>query len=160
MTGPVYTGGCQCGATRFRITGDLKSSSVCHCRMCQKAFGAFYAPLVDIGEAELAWTRGEPKRFQSSNHVKRGFCPECGTPLTYEAADGIAIATGAFDDPSAVPPVIQYGVERKIGFVDRINELPVRVTMDDAGSAPFLKHIVSNQHPDHDTDSWPGDRGS
>ncbi|MGO4319648.1 GFA family protein, partial [Agrobacterium sp. MCAB5] len=36
----TYTGGCQCGAIRFRATGDLKDdlkdSSICHCRMCQK----------------------------------------------------------------------------------------------------------------------------
>ncbi|MGO7428793.1 GFA family protein, partial [Rhizobium ruizarguesonis] len=42
----TYTGGCQCGAIRFRVSGDIKDSSICHCRMCQKAFGAYYAPLV------------------------------------------------------------------------------------------------------------------
>lgn len=159
MTFPVYTGGCQCGATRFRITGQVKGSSICHCRMCQKAFGAFYAPLVDIGEAKLAWTRGEPKHFQSSNHVKRGFCPGCGTPLTYEAADGVAIAIGAFDDPSGHPPTIQYGTEGKLGFVDRLHDLPKRPTTDDIEAAPFLADIISYQHPDHDTEAWPeGDR--
>jgi hypothetical protein len=155
MTSPVYTGGCQCGATRFRIAGQVKGSSICHCRMCQKAFGAFYAPLVDIGEAELVWTRGEPKYFQSSNHVKRGFCPECGTPLTYEAADGIAIATGTFDDPSLLPPTIQYGTEGKLPFVDRLHHLPKRHTLDDIKAAPFLSNILSYQHPDHDTEIWP-----
>ena len=35
----------------------------------------------------------------------KAFCADCGTPLTYEAPDGIAIAAGAFDDPSALPPV-------------------------------------------------------
>jgi hypothetical protein len=96
---PIYTGGCQCGAVRFRIDGALGSASICHCRMCQKAFGNFYAPLVSVDEAKLEWTRGEPKRFRSSNHVQRGFCPECGTPLTYEAPDGVALAIGAFDAP-------------------------------------------------------------
>ncbi len=34
------TGGCQCGAVRFSV-GRLGRASVCHCRMCQKAFGSF-----------------------------------------------------------------------------------------------------------------------
>lgn len=156
----TYTGGCQCGAIRFRVRGTLTDSSICHCRMCQKAFGAYYAPLVSVRGAELEWTRGERKRFQSSNVVERGFCADCGTPLTYEAPDGIAIAAGAFDDPSSLPPVIQFGTERKIDFVDHLHELPARVTEDDAEAAPFVLDLVSNQHPDHDTAEWPSGASS
>ncbi|MFK0330336.1 GFA family protein [Rhizobium sp. NPDC090275] len=156
----TYTGGCQCGAIRFRVRGTLKDSSICHCRMCQKAFGAYYAPLVSVRGAELEWTRGERKRFQSSNVVERGFCADCGTPLTYEAPDGIAIAAGAFDDPSALPPIIQFGTERKIDFVDHLHELPARVTEDDAEAAPFVLDLVSYQHPDHDTAEWPSGASS
>ncbi|QCI98219.1 GFA family protein [Agrobacterium larrymoorei] len=150
----IYTGGCQCGAIRFRVEGVLKNSSICHCRMCQKAFGAYYAPLVSVRGADFKWTRGEPKRFQSSNHVKRGFCSDCGTPLTYEAPDGIAVAAGAFDDPSALPPVIQWGTENKIGFVDRLHLLPGEETEADVTSASFIADLVSYQHPDHDTSEW------
>lgn len=141
----VHTGGCQCGAVRFRVEGDPDSSSICHCRMCQKAFGAYYAPLVSVREVDFSWTRGEPKRFQSSDVVRRGFCADCGTPLTYEAPDGMAIAAGAFDDPSAFPPSIQWGVEKKIGFVDRLHTLPAVATEED---------LTSYQHPDHDTQDW------
>jgi hypothetical protein len=154
----THTGGCQCGAIRFRIEGDLGRASVCHCRMCQKAFGAFYAPLVNLADATLTWTRGEPKRFQSSNHVRRGFCPDCGTPLTYEAPDGLALATGAFDDPSVLAPVIQFGTEAILPFVDDIPALPHRDTLDDPESAEFLRTMVSYQHPDHDTAAWPPER--
>lgn len=151
----TYTGGCQCGAIRFRVQGTLKDSSICHCRMCQKAFGAYYAPLVSVRGAAFEWTRGERKRFQSSNMVERGFCSDCGTPLTYEAPDGMAIAAGAFDDPSVLPPVIQYGTERKIDFVDHLHELPARATEEDAEAAPFVLDLISYQHPDHDTAVWP-----
>jgi hypothetical protein len=132
-----------------------KDVSVCHCRMCQKAFGAYYAPLVAVGDAEVIWTRGEPKRFASSNYVKRGFCGDCGTPLTYEAPDGLSLAAGAFDDPSQLPPTVQFGVECKLAFVDAIPALPERETLDDLKDAPFLTTVVSYQHPDRDTVQWP-----
>ncbi|MCK5931087.1 MAG: GFA family protein [Fulvimarina manganoxydans] len=141
-------GGCQCGAVRFVCDIDPERASICHCRMCQKAFGNVFAPLVSVREGTLRWTKAEPKRFQSSNVVKRGFCPDCGTPLTYEAPDGIAIAIGALDDPSIAPPVIQYGTEAEIPFVASLHTLPHRSTMEDLPAAPFLRDIVSYQHPD------------
>jgi len=150
------TGGCQCGAVRFRVAGALGKASICHCRMCQKAFGAFYAPLVSVAEdQDLVWTRGAPSHFQSSNTVRRGFCCACGTPLTYEAPDGIALAIGAFDEPETIAPVIQYGVEGKLSFTDHMAEIPARTTEDDFQALEFLASIVSYQHPDHDTDTWP-----
>ena len=151
----IYTGGCQCGTVRFRVEGELTHSSICHCRMCQKASGGYYAPLVSVRGAELEWTRGERKRFKSSNFAFRGFCGDCGTPLTYEAPDGLAIAAGAFDDPAALPPTIQYGIEAKLPFADRLHALPGIRTEDDVEAAEFINEIVSYQHPDHDTAAWP-----
>jgi hypothetical protein len=154
-----YSGGCQCGAVRFHVTGTLDDASICHCRMCQKAFGAYYAPLVSTRGAALVWTRGTPARYQSSNLVARGFCAQCGTPLTYEAPDGVALAAGAFDDPAALPPHIQYGVEGRLPFTDSLHALPARRTEQDIAAQAFLSRIVSFQHPDHDTPTWPPERG-
>ena len=141
---PIYAGGCQCGAVRFRVEGVLTNVSVCHCRMCQKAFGS-----------GLEWTRGEPKRFRSSNHVQRGFCDKCGTPLTFEAPDGVALAIGAFDDAASVWPTVQWGTEGKLPYVDGIPDLPGHTTAEDIQSAPYLGDLVSYQHPDYDTGTWP-----
>jgi len=152
---PEYSGGCQCGAIRFHVVGALTHSSICHCRMCQKAFGAYYAPLVSVRGSEFRWTRGEPRRFQSSNMVQRGFCADCGTPLTYEAPDGVAVAAGAFDEPARLPPTIQYGIEAKLPFVDALGSLSALRSEEDAEAGDFLLHIVSHQHPDHDTAEWP-----
>ncbi|WP_309084015.1 GFA family protein [Chelativorans sp.] len=152
---PIYTGGCQCGAVRFRAEGALGEPSICHCRMCQKAFGNFFAPLVSVREAKFGWTRGEPKRFQSSNHVRRGFCPRCGTPLTYESPDDLALAIGAFDHPEELAPRRQWGVEAKLPYLDTLHTLPGGRTVEDADAGTFLADIVSWQHPDHETDQWP-----
>ena len=35
------TGGCQCGAVRYTISGQLKQLIVCHCTQCQCRYGAF-----------------------------------------------------------------------------------------------------------------------
>lgn len=147
---PLYRGGCQCGAVRFRIEGALGKASICHCRMCQKAFGAFYAPLVTVEKERLVWTMRAPSRFQSSEHVRRGFCEACGTPLTYEAKGGVSLAIGAFDDPSAVAPQIQYGVESRLPYTVRLAELPERPLMEDPDEDDFIAHMHSFQHPDHE----------
>ena len=156
---PAYSGGCQCGAVRFHVEGALGDASVCHCRMCQKASGNFYLPLVSMRGAKLTWTRGEPKRFNSSNHAKRGFCQNCGTPLTYEAPDGVALTIAAFDQPEAIAPMIQWGIEDKLPYVDGIPTLPGEATMADIADAPFLATLVSRQHPDNDTETWPPEGG-
>ncbi|ACP24654.1 hypothetical protein NGR_c08630 [Sinorhizobium fredii NGR234] len=155
MADDVHTGGCQCGAVRFRVEGKLGDASVCHCRMCQKASGNFYLPLVSVRGARVSWTRGERKRFQSSNAVWRGFCGGCGTPLTFEAPDGMALAIAAFDRPEGITPTIQWGIEAKLPYVDNVPSLPGEETMADIDAASYLADVVSYQHPDHDTENWP-----
>jgi hypothetical protein len=152
---PVYSGGCQCGAVRFHVEGALGDASVCHCRMCQKASGNFYLPLVSVRGAKLTWTRGTPKKFQSSNFAFRGFCGDCGTPLFYEAPDGMALTIATFDHPEEIAPVIQWGIEAKLPYADHVPELPGEETMADIEEAAFLTELVSYQHPDHDTETWP-----
>jgi hypothetical protein len=146
------TGGCQCGAVRFRVA-RLGRGSICHCRMCQKAFGAFYGPL--ITGFDVAWTRGAPKHFQSSNKVKRGFCADCGTPLTYEHEGGTELAIGAFDDPARAAPSIQANPADKLPFVDGLPKLPWRDDDQEPAAAAFKRGVISRQHPDHDTAAWP-----
>ncbi len=142
-------GGCQCGNIRFEIKGELGKASICHCRMCQKAFGNFFAPLVSVRGASVIWSN-EPSRFQSSNLVKRGFCEKCGTPLTYEAPDGLAIAIGAFDRPETIEPLVQFGVEGRIAYLDHINQWSCLRTEEDIEDAPFLNEIISYQYKDEE----------
>lgn len=142
-------GGCQCGHVRFEIKDKLGKASICHCRMCQKAFGNFFAPLVSVISKDVIWSN-EPSRFQSSNLVKRGFCSNCGTPLTYEAPDGLAIAIAAFDNPNDIEPQIQFGAEARLKFIDNINHWPLIKTEDDIEDAPFLNEIISYQYKGDD----------
>ena len=153
---PAITGGCQCGALRYRIEGPLGPAGFCHCRMCQKAFGSLGAPLVSVPPERFRWTRGAPATFRSSPPVARGFCRDCGTPMfLHEDGYGpIEIAIGTLDDPNACAPDHVVGIESKLHWADRLPTLPAKRTDEDR-SADDLKRLGSLQHPDHDTETWP-----
>jgi hypothetical protein len=144
------TGGCQCGALRYRLAARPTGENVCHCRMCQKASGGPCMAFAGVPGSDLVWTRGGPKVFASSPVVERGFCGDCGTPLTYHVVgrDRVSITIGSLDRPSDVAPKMQYGLESKVAWLDSIPTLPERDIEPFIGSAA---RVGSRQHPDHDT---------
>ncbi|WP_093993883.1 GFA family protein [Flavimaricola marinus] len=154
MTG--LSGGCQCGAVRFRAVPSRGKAHICHCRMCQKAVGNLFASLVDADASEVIWTRGTPATFNSSAEVTRGFCSACGTPLFYGYPGGYGLCLGAFDDPAAIPLIHESGMEGRLPQVDQIGHIPnIGTTEEDmADEAPAIA-ASNRQHPDHDTDHWP-----
>jgi hypothetical protein len=130
--------------------------------MCQKATGGPFGAYVTFAAASVAWTRGERSAFQSSDAILRGFCRDCGTPLTFEAAgsgERMSITLGAFDDPDAIAPQRQLEPEARLSWVASIAELPSPSPDDLAARAAKYPPVVSRQHPDHDTDTWPVQAG-
>ena len=77
------TGGCQCGAIRYRVSGEATHASLCHCADCRKSAGAPMMHWAAYAEDEVRVTQGEPKVFTSSPGVTRSFCATCGTGLFY-----------------------------------------------------------------------------
>lgn len=153
------TGGCQCGAVRYRSEAVMDNAHLCHCRMCQKAVGNIFAALVAAPKDAFSWTRGVPSRWQSSATVERGFCGRCGTPLFYEDAtsDRIGLTIGSLDDPTAFPPVTHDGIEARMPWFAALSKVPDFGETEQASQADWAAAIkaTNRQHPDHDTDSWP-----
>jgi hypothetical protein len=152
------TGGCQCGAVRYRFTVRPSGAHICHCRMCQKAFGAFYAPLVGGPRDTFEVTRGRIALFRSSDQVERGFCAQCGTPLSFAGVDGrhISVSIGSLDRPEDFPPRDQHGVEGRLSWANGLGTLPDRrPTEDEDPERSALIRGSNHQHPDQDTMSWP-----
>ncbi len=120
MDAPMLEGGCLCGAVRYRITGKVPAANLCHCRSCRMATGAPVVGFADLAPGQFAWTRGEPTFYASSPAVRRGFCPACGTSLTYESDDlpgEVHVLSATLDDPAAVPPTGEFFAEEKIPWV-------------------------------------------
>ncbi|WP_429910839.1 GFA family protein [Glycocaulis sp.] len=156
--GTVRTGGCQCGAVRFRAASIRDNAHVCHCRMCQKAYGNFFSALVGVPLTDFEWTRGKPSVFSSSEGIERGFCAACGTPMSFfrEGNAHISLSIGAFDDPASVPLDFELGIEGRLPQVDQLASLPnFGSTEEDDPEGAELARQSSHQHPDHDTAEWP-----
>jgi hypothetical protein len=100
------TGGCACGAIRFKVETPFIGVGACHCTACQKASGGGPNYVALAPKASLVVTQGEAKVFysraDSGAQVGRAFCPDCGTPLwsipVHEPFTTIKL--GALDDHS------------------------------------------------------------
>ena len=99
-----HTGGCLCGAVRFRLDAPPYEIDYCHCASCRKHTGAPVSVFLDLKRTDVAFTFGAPTYYASSPGVRRGFCVVCGSTLTYETDDEIHIHVGAMDRPEAFPP--------------------------------------------------------
>ena len=137
-----FTGGCQCGAVRFAVD-RLGRGSICHCRMCQRAVGNIFATLAPVRKDSLTW-QGEPAFFRSSTAATRGYCRDCGTPLTfaYDASEWICVTLGSLDHPDAVVPEIHYGVESQVPWLHLGDGLKREATEE---ASQYLAGMVSNQ---------------
>ncbi|MBV9859566.1 MAG: GFA family protein [Alphaproteobacteria bacterium] len=136
----IYTGGCQCGKTRYRAEGPRDRASVCYCRMCQRASGAPFMAFVRFAVRQVTWSN-PPAIFTSSNRVERGFCSGCGTPLTYRQIEGpyVSLTLNSLDDPSLVEPEFSFSTECRAGWLARLDDL-TRLDMDFTASADFVSY--------------------
>jgi hypothetical protein len=120
--------------------------------MCQKAGGApFMAFTAAMRQEHIAFTRGAPAIYRSSEIAERGFCAVCGTPLTYRliARDRISVTIGSLDRPAEVAPTVQLGVESALPWFAGLAALPASRT-EDWLKSNHVAEARSRQHPDHD----------
>lgn len=121
-------GGCQCGAVRYKVTGDPVYVALCHCADCRKSAGAPFVNWSAFAEADVTVTAGEPRTFQSSANATRSFCPTCGTGLFFRNAvtlPGLTdIQAATFDDPEALPPQNHVQAAERLGWLDGVDALP------------------------------------
>lgn len=100
-------GQCLCGAIRFTAEDPPKWTSYCHCASCRRQTGAPVSAYAGFESATVQFTQGTPTYYVSSPGVRRGFCAQCGSTLTYEGdrwPGEVHLHIGAFDDPSTLAP--------------------------------------------------------
>lgn len=120
---PGFSGGCQCGAVRYAVSAGPGKSVVCHCRMCQRATGNAFAPLLEVPNDRIVWT-GTPAEWASSDVATRGFCATCGTPLYYRSDDATEIMAGTIAPAFAFRPFEAIAVESRRAWLADLPGLP------------------------------------
>lgn len=122
-----HEGGCFCGSVRYRLTGPPDWSAHCHCRSCQRAVGAAFTTWVGAKSKNFKVTKGHIT-ICAWPGVKRGFCSQCGTSLTYVAEDGwpgqVGILAPTLDDPDIASPTAHANVEDQLCWVKIGDDLP------------------------------------
>lgn len=105
-----YTGGCGCGAIRYRVTAEPLISYLCHCTECQRRTSSAFGLNMQIPAESLVIEQGEPtsrtRIAASGNDLALNFCGDCGTPLfsVPSARPNVrVIYCGTLDDPGWVP---------------------------------------------------------
>ena len=150
MSEPFATGGCQCGAVSYALNAKPFSADFCHCRMCQRAVGNVFATLAPVHKDRIRWPKGPPAFFRSSSAAQRGFCRDCGTPLTfaYKGKPYLSVTLGSLDDPELVPITGHWGVQSKVSWLKLCDGLPERATGSTDIGAQLVEGMVSNQSPE------------
>ena len=103
----VHTGGCACGAVRYRVHGLPIVGTVCHCSFCQRRLASAFAVVASFAQESVEFTQGELAECEhhsdvSGRWMRMNFCPRCGTTVahTAELRPGVrSIAAGTFDAP-------------------------------------------------------------
>jgi hypothetical protein len=95
---------------------------------------------ISVPRAVFRFTSGAPRYFNSSPGVRRGFCEQCGSPLTYEAEripDEIHLYAAALADPTQVSPSRHVYVAEQLPWFDAADTLPRYATTSRSGAAPI-----------------------
>lgn len=110
------TGGCLCGAVKYKILAKPLGAGNCHCRTCQRSVGAPYMAVLFVPFQALKIS-GIYKEYAttstSGNIMNRGFCPQCGTALfgKNSGSDKIRPVNAAtLDDPGIYEPQMDFWV--------------------------------------------------
>jgi hypothetical protein len=107
------TGGCACGAIRYKYSGDAAFAGNCYCRDCQRSSGAAMASVMAVPKTAFKLLKGEARYYEvtadNGNKIKRGFCSNCGSPmfaLLEMMPDVVAIRAASLDDPNQFKPAV------------------------------------------------------
>ena len=133
----MTTGGCLCGAVRYRVDGPLDPVVACHCTQCRRWTG-HHAAATSARREDVAVT-GTVAWYESTPGViRRGFCPVCGSSLFWDRLSSarLDIWSGTIDGPTGLRLVGHIYVADKGDYYAIADGLPQAAACDPWPGAP------------------------
>ena len=125
----MRTGGCACGAVRYRLTSDPLFTHCCHCLNCQRQTGSAFVINLLI-EADRMELDGDPLPIDvprddgSAQRIYR--CPRCQVAVFSEYGGPAVrfVRGGTLDDPSGVAPDVHIYTKSKLPWISVPDSVP------------------------------------
>jgi hypothetical protein len=124
------TGGCQCDAVRYRLTGRPLQLVICHCKECQKQTASAFGMALPVAKRDLELLSGTLKewrrRADSGHEVACYFCPDYGSRIYHGSSlkpDYWHLKAGTLDDTSWLEPVAQAWTRSAQPWLRLANEM-------------------------------------
>ena len=121
------TSRCLCGAVQYQVLGDPAWIGHCHCLSCRRNTGAAIVTFVGFHDKDVSLMQGQPILYESSPGVRRRFCGQCGTPVSYEAdrfPGEIHLYVSSFENPEQFQPQFHVYESEKIHWLKLDDSLP------------------------------------
>ena len=138
-----WTGGCQCGALRYGISGRPLTLYACHCTECRHQSASSHGLSLWVHEADFHLT-GKPERWtrptDSGRLMHCFFCPTCGSRLWHKGSEEPAdprqavfsVKAGSLDHARLLDPIGHIWTRSKMaGTVIPQNTLVCEAAPDD-----------------------------
>ncbi|MCC6527187.1 MAG: GFA family protein [Polyangiaceae bacterium] len=114
---------CSCGELEIVTEGEPLRISMCHCLACQARTGSAFGLQARFAQASVRVSGPSTayvRTADSGQRVTFHFCPRCGSTVYYELEalpDVVAVAVGAFADPSFPAPRVSVYEARRHAWV-------------------------------------------
>jgi hypothetical protein len=126
----MSTGGCSCGAVRYRLTSEPLFTHCCHCLNCQRQTGSAFVINVLIEGDRVELQAGDPRPVdvpRDDGSVQRIFrCPHCQVAIFSEYGGPTVrfVRGGTLDDPSQAAPDVHIYTRSKLRWVTLPDSVP------------------------------------
>jgi hypothetical protein len=124
------TGGCACGAVRYRLVSEPLIVHCCHCLNCQRQSGGAFAInlLLEADRVELTAELPKPVDVPRDDGPAQTIhrCPRCEVAVfsTYTNPSIWFVRGGTLDDPSTVEPDVHIYTRSKLPWVTLPEAVP------------------------------------
>jgi hypothetical protein len=136
---PEFAGLCACGTVRFASPGPLLWAGFCHCESCRRATSSPITAFFGVPRKTLSWIGDPSIRVSSSGKVRRLFCGDCGSQLSYQSdrwPDEAHLYAATLESPQPFAPQAHFHWSERLPWLRLDDSLPkIAASADDSSSS-------------------------